>query len=81
VSHVVWTRQGCGCAANLRQRKGRAIAERTTVTDAAAREMPYEAGFDVVTILRLLEPVSETHALVLRDGSADRSPHRVSGGG
>ncbi len=50
----------------LEARRGRTRRTWTPVTDRLASEMARTAGFEVVKILRLSGPVSETHALVLR---------------
>ena len=47
-------------------RRGRPLRGWTPATDRMAGEMARTAGFEVVKILRLLGPISETHALVLR---------------
>lgn len=45
---------------------GRTLSGWTALADADARRMAESAGFDVLGILRLLGPISETHAMVLR---------------
>jgi SAM-dependent methyltransferase len=47
-------------------RMGRTFEGWTPATDRAACQMAAEAGFQVLGVNRLLGPVSETHALVLR---------------
>jgi SAM-dependent methyltransferase len=47
-------------------RRGRVLSGWTPVSDGQACEMARAAGFEVVELLRLLGPISETHALVLR---------------
>jgi ubiquinone/menaquinone biosynthesis C-methylase UbiE len=50
----------------IRARTGRVLAGWTPVSDRAVCQMAQKAGFEVVEVLRLLGPISETHALVLR---------------
>jgi SAM-dependent methyltransferase len=52
----------------LQARRGRTLAGWTPLSDARACDMAREAGFEVVRVLRLLGPISETHALVLHVG-------------
>lgn len=50
----------------IQARRGRTLAGWTPLSDRMACEMAQKAGFEVVEVLRLLGPISETHALVLR---------------
>jgi SAM-dependent methyltransferase len=50
----------------LQARRGRTLAGWTPMSDRRSCELALGAGFEIVRTLRLLGPVSETHALVLR---------------
>ncbi len=50
----------------IQARRGRTLAGWHPLSDRAASELAPKAGFEVLEVLRLLGPVSETHALVLR---------------
>ena len=50
----------------VQARRGRPLSGWHPLSDRAASELAQKAGFEVVEVLRLLGPISETHALVLR---------------